>query len=136
MSRAGFLDGALRWVLALLMTFAGVMHFVRPGGFVRIVPAWLPAPELLVYVSGAAEIALGLGLLVRRTRRWAAWGLIALLVAVFPANVNMAVNHIGFGSGPTPAWVLWARLPLQAVLILWAYRYTRRARAPAAGPPP
>lgn len=116
---------ALRWVLALFMVFAGVMHFVRPRGFVRIVPRWLPAPELLVYVSGVAEVVLGLGLLVPATRAWAAWGLILLFIAVFPANVNMAVNHIGFGRNPGPAWILWARLPLQLVLSAWAYWYTR-----------
>ena len=115
----------LRYLLALLMVFAGVMHFVRPRGFARIVPRYLPAPMLLVYVSGAAEILLGVGLLLPATQRWAAWGLIALYVAVFPANVNMAVNHIGFGRDPGPLWLLWLRLPLQLVLIAWAYGYTR-----------
>jgi uncharacterized membrane protein len=72
-------------------------------------------------VSGVAEIAGGLGLLVPRTRRAAAWGLIALFIAVFPANVNMAVNELPLGTKTVPAWTLWARLPLQLVLIAWAY---------------
>ena len=77
---------------------------------------------MLVYVSGFFEILGGIGLLVPATRRWAAWGLVALYVAVFPANVNMAVHRIGFDG---PSWVLWARLPLQAVLIAWAWWFTR-----------
>ena len=116
---------ALLVLLAALMIFAGVMHFVSPGAFIRIVPGWLPAPAALVAISGASEILGGLGLLVPSTRRWAAWGLVALLVAVFPANVNMAVNHIPFGKHAAAPWMLWARLPLQAVLVAWAWSFTR-----------
>jgi uncharacterized membrane protein len=115
----------LKYLLALFMVFAGVMHFVRPKGFVRIVPKFLPAPLMLVYVSGFFEVLLGVGLLIPATQRLSAWGLIALYVAVFPANINMAVNHIGFGRDPGPLWLLWLRLPLQLVLIAWAYWYTR-----------
>lgn len=115
--------------LAGLFITAGIFHFVRPRPFVRIVPPGLPAPEALVYLSGAAEIGLGLLLLPRRTRRPAAWGLVALLVAVFPANVYMALQP-GGGIG-VPQWALWARLPLQVPLIGWAWRYTRR---PVPGP--
>lgn len=113
-------------LLAVLMIGAGILHFVAPRGFVRIVPAWLPAPELLVAVSGACELLCGVGLLVPATRPWAAWGLVALLVAVFPANVNMAVHRLPFGRTPVPAWALWARLPLQGVLVAWAWLFTRR----------
>ncbi|HVP61548.1 MAG TPA: hypothetical protein VMT11_13370 [Myxococcaceae bacterium] len=111
--------------LAGLMIYAGVMHFVSPGVFVRIVPRWLPAPGALVAISGACEILGGVGLLFPGTRRWAAWGLVALFIAVFPANVNMALNHLSFGRHPVPTWALWARLPLQAVLIAWAWSFTR-----------
>jgi uncharacterized membrane protein len=90
---------ALRLVLAVSMVAVGVLHFTSPEGFVRIVPAYLPAPLALVYVSGAFEIAGGLGLLVARLRRAAAYGLIALYVAVFPANVNMAVHQIPLQCG-------------------------------------
>jgi uncharacterized membrane protein len=93
---------ASRWVLAAFMVFAGVMHFVSPKGFVRIVPRWLPAPEALVAISGVFEVLGGVGLLVPQTRTLAAWGLIALFVAVFPANVNMAV---GCGSFATAGFV-------------------------------
>lgn len=106
----------LRYGLALLFAGAGLLHFIHPETFERIVPPVLPAPRRLVLLSGAAEVAGGLGLLLPATRRWACWGLLALLVAVFPANVYMVgladTLHI-------PAWVLWARLPLQP-LLMWA----------------
>ena len=114
----------LRYLLAALMVFVGVQHFVDPEPFERIVPAVLPAPRALVYLSGVFEILGGLGLLLPRTRRAAAWGLIALYVAVFPANVNMAVNHIAMGDHALSPVVLWLRLPLQAVFIAWAWWLT------------
>jgi uncharacterized membrane protein len=115
---------ALRWLLAGFVTYAGVRHFTNPAPFVQIVPRGWPAPEALVAISGAAEIAGGIGLLVPAVRRPAAWGLIALFVAVFPANVNMAVHHTRLGMGFKP-WMLWARLPLQLVLIAWAFWFTK-----------
>jgi uncharacterized membrane protein len=109
-------------LLALAMVGVGVMHFATPEPFARIVPAWLPAPLALVYVSGAFEILGGLGLLVPRARRAAAIGLCALYIAVFPANVNMAVNRISLDEAkPIPPVALWLRLPLQAVFIAWAW---------------
>ncbi len=119
----------LRWLLGGFMVAIGVGHFVRPEPFVAIVPAWLPWALALVYVSGAAEIALGFGVLHPRTRPVARWLLVALYVAVYPANINMAVNQIQLpGLPPAPVWALWARLPLQAVLILWALWCTRAER--------
>jgi uncharacterized membrane protein len=111
--------------MTVAMVDVGTLHFVAPDGFAHIVPAYLPMPYVLVYVSGVAEIAGGLGLTFEKTRRAAAWGLIALYIAVFPANINMAVNHIGFGDQPLPPLAVWLRLPLQAVFIAWAYWYTR-----------
>jgi uncharacterized membrane protein len=119
------LKTALRWVLTVFMVAAGVNHFVSPADYVAIMPAALPAPLALVYVSGVAEVLGGLGLILPATRRLAAWGLVILFVAIFPANVNMAVNQLPLGSGRPPAWLLWARLPLQAVLVAWAWWYTR-----------
>ena len=118
----------LRWLLAAFMTAAGVNHFVSPEPYVAMMPAVLPAPLALVYLSGVAEIAGGVGLVPRRTRRLAAWGLVALLVAVFPANINMAVNELPLGDRTVPTWALWARLPLQLVLIAWAWLFTRDER--------
>jgi len=117
-----------RWVLTVFMVGAGVNHFVSPASYVGMMPSALPAPETLVYVSGVAEILGGLGLILPATRRLAAWGLIALLVAVFPANLNMAINHLPLGTRAVPGWALWARLPLQLVLIWWAASFTRRDR--------
>lgn len=122
-----------RTVLAVLMIAVGVAHFATPAGFVRIVPSWLPSPLLLVYVSGAAEILGGAGLLVPRARRAAALGLVALYVAVFPANVNMAIHHIQPEGVVLPEWAFWARLPLQAALIGWAAWIARRAKVDGEG---
>ncbi len=120
----------LLYVMATLYILAGITHFLIPEAFAQIVPPALPYPLALAYLSGIAEIALGVGLLFSRTRKLAAWGIIALLIAVFPANVYMAVSNVTvtgvFGTTlePTPV-VRWGRLPLQAVLICWAWWYTR-----------
>jgi uncharacterized membrane protein len=115
------LRAALRWILAALMVVAGVAHFATPEPFVRIVPAWLPFPLALVLVSGVFEILGGVGLLVRRTRRAASYGLAALYLAVFPANLNQALHQISFdGVTPIPPVMLWGRLPLQILFIAWA----------------
>lgn len=98
---------------------AGAMHFVIPKIYKRMVPPYLPAPEALVYISGAAEMVGGLGLMTRSRRRLAGFWLIATLVAVFPANVHMALNPDDFPGVPGGASGLWARLPLQAVFIAW-----------------
>ena len=109
---------------------AGVFHFVRPAPYLAMMPPWLPQPNILVAVSGLAEIAGGIGVLLGRFRRLAAWGLIALLVAVFPANLHVALH--GWPGMDFPRWVLWVRLPFQ-VLFIWLVYYfclapgTRRA---------
>ena len=119
----------LLYVMAPAYVVAGVLHFVVPELYVQIVPPVFPAALALVYLSGLAEIAVGVGLLVPRTRRHAAWATVALLVAIFPANVYMATHGIiveGMpGGGDPSALVRWGRLPLQGALILWAFWYTR-----------
>ncbi len=82
------------WALAIAMIWVGVLHFVRPKPFVRIVPKYLPAPLALVYISGFFEILGGVGLLIPATRVYAAWGLIALYIAVFPANIYMLTDNV------------------------------------------
>ncbi len=124
----------LTLLLAALMIAAGIAHFVTPEPFVGIVPKVLPAPRMLVAVSGVFEIAGGAGLLLRRTRKLAAWGLIALYVAVFPANINMAVNNLPFGDHPPDPVFAWLRLPFQAVFIAWAWYVGRLTREPAGAP--
>jgi uncharacterized membrane protein len=102
---------------------SGVGHFLKTDWFVRIMPPYLPYHRELVLVSGAFELVLGILLLVPATTRIAAWGLIALLIAIFPANIFVYQHQEMF---PLPAWVHLARLPLQGLLIAWAYAYTRR----------
>lgn len=111
-------------LLAGLFVGVGVFHFVRPGAFARIVPPFLPNPRALVYVSGVAEIVGGLALLIPALRPWAGLWLVALLVAVFPANVYMALAPERAGFGLAPVW-LWLRLPLQLVLIAWVWWVAR-----------
>jgi uncharacterized membrane protein len=119
--------GALH-VIAALFLVTGALHFLIPGSYEAIVPPYLPAARLLVYLSGAAELAGGIGLLLPRTRRAAALGLIALLAAVFPANVQMLANAL---AAHAPRWqvaLLWARLPLQFALMYWIWRTAGRRR--------
>jgi uncharacterized membrane protein len=113
-----------RVILAAFFIVAGIMHFVIPAAYVRIVPPALPLPRLLVVLTGIAEIMGGCSLLVPFTQRIAAWCLIALLIAVFPANIYAAVAHVPLPGIFGQPWALWLRLPLQIPLILWALRYT------------
>jgi uncharacterized membrane protein len=110
-----------RAVVAVLFIAAGVNHFLSPAPYVAIVPTFLPAATALVYISGAAEIAGGVGILIPATRRLAGFGLIALLVAVFPANVSAALHGMEVGGRAVPEWILWARLPLQPVFVALVY---------------
>jgi len=108
---------------------AGVVHFVVPELYVQIIPAIIPAALVLVYLSEIAEITVGIGLLMPRTRQLAAWSTAALLVAIFPANIYMPTHGVVIegmlGGGDPPEFVRWGRLSLQAVLLLWALWYTR-----------
>lgn len=119
----------LRVLFAALFIVGGAAHFTSTDSYVAIMPPYIPAPRLLVYVSGVCEMIGGAALLVDRLRVAAAWGLILLLLAVFPANVNMAINRVSPPGMDLPAWGLWLRLPLQFVLIwlVWwcAVRVTR-----------
>ncbi len=125
----------LRYLLALFMIQVGVLHFTSPQGFLDIMPPYLPWHLELVYISGFFEILGGVGLLVPRLRRIAAWGLVALFVAVLPANINMAVNGLPFKGQPVEPWMAWLRVFLQPVLIAWAYWFTK-PDAPADESPP
>lgn len=114
----------LLYPLAAFFVAVGVLHFVMPGPFESIMPPYLPLHHELVLLSGAFEIGLGLAVLPQATRRWAGYGLVLLLIAVFPANLHMALNEVP-PEAPPPRWIVWARLPLQGVLIAWALWSTR-----------
>lgn len=110
-----------RALLSLLFVAAGLNHFRSPALYASIVPPYLPFPLALVTLSGIAEIAGGVGVAVPRTRRAAGWGLLALLLAVFPANVYMATDNIVPQGYQIPSTLLWARLPLQFALMFWVW---------------
>src|SRR5476649_789727 len=111
-------------LLAAFFVFAGAMHFVMPRSYERIVPGWLPNAALLVIVSGVAEILGGIGVLIPGLQRYAGIGLIVLLVAVFPANVEMLRLARDAGAPFLAQTALWLRLPLQPVLVWWVWRAT------------
>jgi uncharacterized membrane protein len=118
----------LRGVLAVAIIIVGITHFIRPEQYARIVPPQLPGPVALVYISGFFEILGGIGLLIPFVSVAAAWGLIALFIAVFPANINQAINSISIEGIPHHPLLYWFRLPFQAVLIAWAWWYTRKPK--------
>ncbi len=125
----------LLWVMAGAYMFAGFNHLLNPGFYLAIIPPGLADPAWLNVLSGLAEIVLGVFVLEPRVRVLAAWGLIALLIAVFPANVYMAMENVGpDGPGTGAGAANWIRLPFQGVFILWAWWYTRPD--PETPPPP
>jgi len=115
----------LLWFMAFLYAGQGFFHLLNPAFFVKMMPPDLPDPEVLNVIAGLAEIVLGVYVLEPRTRVLAAWGLIALLIAVFPVNVHSALVNMGpEGPGSGAGFGNWLRLPLQAVFIVWAWWYT------------
>lgn len=113
-------------IFAAFFVLGGIGHFVATDIYMKIMPPYLPYPRVLVLLSGVFEVALGLLLVVPLTTRVAAWSLIALLIAVFPANLYMFQHSEKFAVSPT---LLLLRLPLQGLLIIWAWAYTRRPGA-------
>lgn len=115
-------------VLAPFFIVAGANHFISPETYLPMMPAILPWHLALVYLSGAAEMAGGIGICFQKWRKAAGWGLIALLAAVFPANIYMLTNHVPLNGKQVAEWILWARLPMQGVLIAWVFLTTRRRK--------
>ena len=111
-----------RTLLGATFILAGINHFRNPAPYLQIMPDYLPAHEELIAISGAAEILGGLGVLLPKTQRAAAWSLILLLLAVFPANIYAAQNGMEVFGKDVPKWALWARLPMQILLIWWVYK--------------
>jgi uncharacterized membrane protein len=114
-----------RGILAVAIIIVGITHFLRPEQYARIVPPPFP-PLASVYLSGFFEILGGIGLMIPFVSVAAAWGLIALFIAVFPANIYMTLHNIKIDGIPQNQLLYWARLPFQAVFIAWAYWYTRQ----------
>ena len=114
----------LKYLMSVLYVLAGLNHFRDPNFYLRIMPTFFPWHLFLIYLSGAFEIILGGLLIIPRFTRLAGFGLIALLIAVFPANIHMAINSELYPEISPIA--LWIRLPIQGVLIAWAYWYTRK----------
>ena len=120
-----------KWLLAVLLLFAGVMHLINPSFFLKIMPPYLPLHLELVYLSGVFEIGLGICLLIPRFSRFAAWGIIALLIAVFPANIYLFQHQEIVPASPT---VHFLRLLLQGLLIWMAYWHTGKSGFISASP--
>ncbi len=117
---------ALRVLLGAFFVLGGINHFRDADFYLPMMPPYLPYHLELIYLSGVAEIALGVAVLIPQTRRLAAWGLILLLIAIFPANIHVAVYDVPIGGATEGAGVWnWVRLPFQLVLIAWAWWYTR-----------
>src|SRR5262245_24013514 len=114
----------MKLLFALIFITAGLNHFRDPEFYLRIMPPYLPWPSALHRIAGFFEIVLGMMLLISNYQSLAAWGLIALLIAVFPANIHMAINHQLYPDLSVIS--LWLRLPLQFVLIAWAWWYTKK----------
>jgi uncharacterized membrane protein len=112
-------------VASVFYVAAGSLHFIKPALYLRIMPPYIPWPIAMVWVSGGFEILGGVALLSPATRRAAAWGLVALLIAVFPANLYMAMHPAEAGAAGIAPVLRWGRLPLQAVLIWWLLWCTR-----------
>jgi uncharacterized membrane protein len=116
-------------VMGVFYVAAGSAHFGNPGTYLPVMPPYIPWPLAMIYISGAAEILGGIGVLVPdgfvfpRVRVAAAWGLVALLIAVSPVHINMCLHPDKFPG--IPLWAIWLRLPLQLPLIAWAWSYTR-----------
>ncbi len=114
-----------KYLLATFMITAGIMHFVNTAFYLKIMPPYLPLPKELVLLSGVAEVLLGVLLLVPQTSRLAAWGIVALLIAVFPANIYLYQHQEILPASPI---IHLLRLPLQGVFVLWAFWHTRTAK--------
>ena len=108
-----------RIATGLTFIFTGTTHFLIPDKYLEMMPPFIPAQLLMIYLSGFFEILGGIGLMISKTKHWAAYGLIALLLAVFPANIYVAVNNVQLGGFMSYSFYQWLRLPMQFVLIWW-----------------
>jgi len=116
----------LLWVMAVFYIVAGLMHFIRPDFYMPMMPPYLPWHAGLIFLSGVAELVLGIAILIPSLRPLAGWGIIALLIAIFPANLHIALYNVPVFGNPEGAGIWnWVRLPIQLLLIWWAWWYTQ-----------
>ncbi|MCZ8157499.1 MAG: motility protein [Leptospira sp.] len=109
------------YTMCLFYSVAGLNHFISPEFYLNMIPSFLPFPEFVNYASGAAEIGLGLLLLSHKYRLYACYGVILLLVAIFPANIHMFTNALNSEAPEIPVWLLAVRLPIQLLFLYWAW---------------
>jgi len=115
--------------LAILFLFAGANHFIKPEFYKQLMPNYLPLHYEIIFISGVFEMLLGFGLFFEKTRKMSAWGIVALLIAVYPANIYMWMNNIQIDGKATPALFHYIRLPMQFVLVYWAYSFTKKPQS-------
>ena len=118
-----FMKKAGLYLQTVFYCLAGINHFCHPALYMQIMPPWLPWPQFSIYFSGFCEIAFGLLLIPGPTRKAAAWLIIVLLIFIFPANIQMLLNSLH--THRSDSWLSMVRLPLQILLICWAYRYAK-----------
>ncbi|GMQ84550.1 MAG: hypothetical protein BMS9Abin07_0114 [Acidimicrobiia bacterium] len=123
----GVTKRVLLWVMGGFYVVAGMNHFLNAEAYIAIMPTYLPWHGQLVFLSGLGEVALGIGVLIPTTRVVSAWGIILLLILIFPANLYVAMNDLAYFGGEPNTLLNWLRLPFQLVLIAWAYGYTKPA---------
>ncbi|MGK0290413.1 MAG: putative membrane protein [bacterium] len=121
----------LRVLLGALFILGGIAHFTKTQVYLNIMPSYIPWHLAMVYISGVIEIILGIAVMIPQFKKLAGYGLIGLLIAIFPANINMAINNISFGDAPASPAFLWGRLPIQLLLIVWAYWVTKESKKKA-----
>ena len=109
------------YLMAAMYGFAGLMHFIKPKVYVKVMPDFMPRPKLLVYLSGIAEIVLGVALLFSNLKNWAIIGIVAMLIVFMIVHINMLRG--GKHAAGAPMWILILRIPIQAVLVWWAFQY-------------
>ena len=109
------------YLMSAMYGFAGLMHFIKPKVYVKVMPDFMPRPKLLVYLSGIAEIVLGVALLFSNLKNWAIIGIVAMLAVFMIVHINMLRG--GKHSAGVPMWILILRIPIQAVLVWWAFQY-------------
>jgi uncharacterized membrane protein len=119
----------MRVAAGIAFVIASVPHFTSPARYLPMMPPFVPSPLTMIYVSGAAELLGGIGLLIPRTARLAAWLLAALLVAIFPANIYVAISGVNAAGLPSSPWYTWSRLPFQLVFVWWVLVSVRPARS-------